>query len=245
MLPKKRKQNVSTIKNLIGKERMRELMEGTDIKTMYLPKNIGIEDIDTSVYNLFKDEFQLTIDEEIIPVIYMTNERWGEFEKTWQYQDDDKNILPPFITIKRVNSPQKGTIWGDIYTYAQRRTFTYRDVPTLEDDFLIFTRYKIPQAAPIDLEYEVSFFSMYQIDENIFDEKIIRKFSSRQVYAKFNGNYFPSIIESSSNNDEVDDANGTKLYVSTYNVLVKGYLQDESEFEITKTTKFTRVDIGI
>jgi hypothetical protein len=244
MLPK-RKQNVNTAPLPIGRARVRQLIEGTDFKTLYLPKDIKIEDLDTSVFNVFKDEFQLTIDQKIVPVIYMTNERWGEFEKTWQYQDDDKNILTPFITVKRVGTAEKGTIWGDIFTYAQRRLFKYIDVPTLEDEFIIFTRYKIPQAAPINLEYEISMFSKYQLDENEFDEIMIRKFASRQVYSTFNGNYFPMITDSYANNDEVDDANGERLYVSTFTIKLMAYIQDGDEFEITKTTKYPRINYQI
>lgn len=238
----KRKQNVNTAPLPIGKARVKQLLEGTDLKSVYLPKNITIENIDTSVFEVFDGEFKLTIDQKMVPVIFMSNERWGEFEKTWQYQDNDKNILPPFITVKRVGAPEKGTIWGDVYTYAQRRTFKYVDVPTLEDDFIIFTRYKIPQAAPIDLEYEISMFSMYQIDENMFDEKMVSKFSSRQVYSIYNGNYFPMHVDSTANNDEIDDANGQRLYVSTFTIKVKAYIQDENEFEITKTSKFARIN---
>ena len=242
----KRKQNVNTAPLPIGKARVRQLIEGADFKTLYLPKSITIQDIDGAILEKFNsEEFQLTIDKEIVPIFYMTNEAWGVFEKTWQYQDDDKNVLPPFITIRRIDSPEKGTIWGDVYTYAQRRNFKYLDIPTLEDDHIIFTRYKIPQAAPIDLTYEVSMFSKYQMDENVFDEKMINKFASRQVYANYNGNYFPIIIETTTNNDQVDDVNDNILYVSTFTIKVMAYIQDENDFEITKTAKYARVDYNI
>lgn len=242
----KRKQNVNTAPLPIGKQRVKDLIAGTDFKTMYLPKSIIIENIDASVYNLFNsEEFRLTIDQKMIPIIYMSNERWGEFEKTWQYQDSESNILPPFTIVKRVDSPEKGTIWGTVYNYAQRKLFKYIDIPTLEDGHIIFTRYKIPQAAPIDLTYEVSMFSMYQLDENVFDEKMINKFSSRQVYATHAGNYFPIVVEGTTNSDEIDDVDGQRLYISTFTIKVMAYIQDENDFEITKTIKRPIVNYDI
>lgn len=244
-LPKKRQPIVDTYIKSIGVERLKELIIGSDKSTTYLPKSISIEDIDISIYDKFtNDNLSLTIDGRKVPVIYMTNERWGEFEKTWQYQDDDKLLLTPFITIKRSNK-EPGTIYGGMFTVANRKTFKYVDVPTLEDGYFIFTRYKIPQPVPIDLTYEVTLFSKYQQDVNKFDELMFKRFSPRQEYITVNGHYFSLLREGIDITDDLDDVDGNRLYKTTYELKTLAYLQNEEEFEITKTVKYSKVEIGL
>jgi hypothetical protein len=244
-VPKKKLPVVDTnIKNF-GVERLKELVLQSDENTTYLPRAIKIEDIDTSFFEKVETGSLSTIIEgKRVPVIYMTNERWGEFERTWQYQDDDKLLLTPFITIKRVNK-EPGTIYGGIFTVANRKTFNYVDVPTLEDGYYIFTRYKIPQPVPIDLTYDVTLFSKYQEDVNIFDEVMMTKFASRQEYLNVYGHYFPVVREGIDVTDDIDDIDGNRMYKTSYEIKVMGYLQNPEEFEISKTVKYTKVELGL
>jgi hypothetical protein len=160
-VPKKKLPVVDTNIKKFGVERLKEIILQSDENTTYLPRAIKIEDIDVSLFEKVEDgSLSVIIDGKKVPTLYMTNERWGEFERTWQYQDDDKLLLTPFITVKRTNK-QPGTIYGGVFTVANRKTFTYVDVPTLEDGYYIFTRYKIPQPVPIDLTYDITLFSKY------------------------------------------------------------------------------------
>lgn len=244
-LPKKKLPIVDTYIRNIGVDRLRELVKNSDKKTTYLPKSISIEDIDNTVFDKFnEDNLSLTIDGKKVPVIYMTNERWGEFEKTWKYQDDDKLILTPYITIRRIDK-EPGTIYGGMFTVANRRTFKYVDVPTIEDNYIIFTRYKIPQPVPIDLIYDVTLFSKYQTDINEFDELMFKSFSPRQEYISTNGHYFPLLREGINITDDIDDVDGNRLYKTSYEIKTLAYLQNEDEFEITKTVKYTKVELGL
>lgn len=243
-LPKKQPIVDTDIQNT-GIKRLRDIVLQSDENTTYLPRGIKFEDIDVSFFEKVENgSLSIIIDGNKIPVIYMTNERWGEFERTWQYQDDDKLLLTPFITIKRVNK-QPGTIYGGIFTVSNRKTFNYIDVPTLEDGFYIFTRYKIPQPVAIDLTYDVTLFSKYQEDVNKFDELMMTRFSSRQEYLNVYGHYFPVIREGIEITDDVDDVDGNKLYKTNYEIKVMGYIQNPEEFEITKTVKRTKIELGI
>jgi hypothetical protein len=244
-VPKKKLPVVDTNIKKFGVERLRELVLQSDENTTYLPRAIKIEDIDVSFFDKVENgSLSIIIDGKKLPVIFMTNERWGEFERTWQYQDDDKLLLTPFITIKRTDK-QPGTIYGGIFTVANRKTFSYVDVPTLENGYYIFTRYKIPQPVPIDLTYEVTLFSKYQEDVNAFDELMMTRFAPRQEYINVYGHYFPVVRESIKTTDDVDDIDGNRMYKTSYEIKVMGYLQNPEEFEITKTAKFTKVEIGI
>jgi hypothetical protein len=244
-IPKKRQPVVDTYIKSIGVERLREIVLNSDKSTTYLPKSIDIEDIDNAIFDKFDiGSLSLTLDGRKVPIIYMTNERWGEFEKTWQYQDGDKLLLAPYLTVKRTNK-EPGTIYGGMFTVANRKTFKYVDVPTLEDGYIIMTRYKIPQPVPIDLTYDITLFSKYQDEINKFDELMFTRFSPRQEYIDVNGHYFSLLREGIDITDDVDDVDGNRLYKTTYELKTLAYLQNESEFEITKTAKFTKVDIGL
>lgn len=244
-VPKKKQPVVDTDIRNIGVNRLKELVLNSDTNTTYLPRGIKFEDIDTSFLELVDmGNLSIVIDGKKVPVLYMTNEKWGEFERTWQYQDDDKNILTPFITIKRVNK-EPGTIYGGMFTVANRKTFTYVDVPTLEDGYYIFTRYKIPQPVPIDLTYDVTLFSKYQEDVNKFDELMMTRFASRQEYLNVFGHYFPVVREGIEITDDIDDIDGNRLYKTNYEIKVMGYIQNPEEFEITKTVKRTKIELGI
>ena len=56
----------------------------------------------------------------------------GEFTKTWQYTDIDKNIKLPFITIVRKQDAQQGTNYAGTFNIPGRPTFTYMKIPTWE-----------------------------------------------------------------------------------------------------------------
>lgn len=244
-VPKKKQPVVNTDIRNIGVNRLKELVLNSDTNTTYLPRGIKFEDIDTSFLELVDiGNLSIVIDGKKVPVLYMTNERWGEFERTWQYQDDDKNVLTPFITVKRVNK-EPGTIYGGMFTVANRKTFTYVDVPTLEDGYYIFTRYKIPQPVPIDLTYDVTLFSKYQEDVNKFDELMMSRFASRQEYLNIFGHFFPVVREGIEITNDIDDIDGNRLYKTNYEIKVMGYIQNPEEFEITKTIKRTKIELGI
>ena len=233
-LPKKKKNNINVYKKKEGKYRVEELMGMSDYKSTYLPKKISIEDIDGSIYDLINDgALKLTIDGNEVPVIFMTNERWGEFSKTWKYLDDDKNVLPPFITLK-VMDIQRGTYLEERYTIPQKKRFTYLKVPTFEDGAYGFDIYKIPQPTAIDITYEVRLLTRYKEDVNTFIEMYFNRYTDGQYYININGHYInTSMVDTSPDNKE--DVDGEKFYMQIVNLKVKGYLQNPEDFEVTKS----------
>lgn len=228
-----------------GFERIEELMVKSDKNTNYLPKSIGLKDMDQAAFDFVKNkDMKIIIDGKDVPVIYLTNERWAEFSKTWQYVDLDKNLLTPFITVVR-SGDAEGTRLGKRYSVAQRKRFRYLDVPILDEGQVISLRFKIPEPVNVDVTYDVKLFTKYQNDLNTFDEKVYKVFASRQAYTFIKGNPMPIHHENSDNQNTVQDANGDRMYIKQHQIKILGFLQSQDEFEITKTTRLPNINITV
>jgi len=249
-MAKKLKNDTKVYKEKVGVERVEEIMMNTDHKSLYLPKTINFEDIDTHFFNLVKDGvLKLTLDgyknRDEIPTIFMTNERWAEFSKTWKYVDDDKNLAPPYITVRR-ETVKPGTYAGVKYNIPNNKTFSYIKVPTFKNKIEGFDVYKIPQPTAIDISYDVRLFTKYVLDVNEFYNLYFKSFASRQLYLNVNGHYFSCILEDNSDDDSIEDIDGDKYLVKIFNITVKGYLIDEKDFvkieAINRIIKVTEIE---
>jgi len=229
-----------------GMERIEQLMLKTDKRTNYLPKSIGYKDIDQAAFDFVNNkDMKIVIDGKDVPVIFLTNERWAEFSKTWQYTDLDKNLITPFITVMRT-SEIEGTRLGKRWNVAQNRVFKYIDVPILDEGQVINLRFKIPQPVNRDLTYDVRLFTKYQTNVNVFDEKTAKTFASRQAYVWIKGNPMPIIHESeSSQGSTVQDTKGDRMYVKQHTLKILGFIQSEEDFQITKTTRLPNIGISV
>ncbi len=220
-----------------GLDRIEELMCNTDKNTNYLPRTIEFEDTDLEIFKDFKDgNFKLIVDGEQVPAFYLENERWGEFSKTWKFMDEDKNVPTPYITMRRTGK-EPGTRLGTKYRIPQPRSFSYVDVPILDDGQVINLRFKIPQPVNVDLLYEVRLFTKYRVDFNSYDEQVFRNFASRQAYIFVKGSPFPVHLESTDEANTIENIDGDRFYVGVYNIRVLSYIQNEKEFEIVKTSR--------
>ena len=249
MLPKKKvKYNINVNPPKIGTEylkygfdRIEELMNATDEKTKYLPRTIGLEDIDTALFNYVdKGNLQLFIDGEKVPAFYLENERWGEFSQTWKFVDGDKNVKTPYITVRRADK-DKGTRLGEKALIPQQKKFRYLDVPILDEGEVIYLRFQMPEPTNVDLIYEISLFTKYRVDVNQYDEKILKHFSSTQDYIFVNNSPMPVLLESMEEANTIENIDGDKFLVPKYKLKVLGFLQNEKDFKITKTYRKTKI----
>ena len=249
-LPKKLKYNIDINPPKIGTEflkygdeRIKKLLADTDPRTKYIPQSIMLENLDESVYNLVNDgELTLFIDGEKVPVFYMDNERWGEFSKTWKFTDDDKNIKTPYITVRRIDKKQ-GTRINKKYQIPQQMKHKYINVPIHDNGELIYLVFKTPEPVNIDLSYEIQLFTKYRIDVNTFDELIFKKYSSGQLYCFPKNNPMPTLLTSSEEPRNIESIEGDKCYVAKQTIQLFGFIQDENDIEITKTTRKPRFGI--
>jgi len=228
-----------------GMERIEELMRMTDAKTKYLPRTILMEDLDQALFDYVNlDGLKLTIDSKIVPTFYLDNDRWGEFSKTWKFMDNDKNVPTPYITVRRINK-NIGTRLGTKYRIPQPRKFRYLNVPILDEGEVIYLQLKMPEPTNVDLVYEISLFTKYRVDVNQYDEQVLKNFASRQDYLFVKGNPIPIIFEGFAESNPIENIDGDRYFVSKYAIKVMGFLQDEKEFEISKSVRKTKIGYTI
>lgn len=229
-----------------GLDRIEELMRLTDAKTKFLPRSVMLSDIDVAFFEYFNDEkSKLIIDGVTVPVFYMESDRWGEFEKTWKFMDDDKNVPTPYILIRRTKKELGSRLGGKKYRIPQPMKFKYMDVPILDDGEIIYLRFKMPQPINVDLSYEVNLFTKYRVDVNEFDTIIFKNFGSAEDYLFINGNPMPIFSEEMSESNTIEDTEGDRFYNCKYTFKVLGFIQDENEYEIVKTTRNTKISYGV
>jgi len=220
-----------------GMERIEELMRQTDSKTKYLPRTILLEDLDQALFDYVnRDGMKAVIDNKIVPTFYLDNDRWGEFSKTWKFMDGDHNVPTPYITVRRIDK-QPGTRLGGKYRIPQPRKFRYLDVPILDNGEIIYLRFKMPEPTNVDLTYEAALFTKYRVDVNLYDEQVLKNFASRQEYLGIKGNPVPLIFEGFAESNPIENIDGDRFFVSKYALKILGFIQDEKEFEIVKTTR--------
>jgi hypothetical protein len=220
-----------------GMDRIEELMRQTDTKTKYLPRTILLEDLDQAVFDYVnRDGMKAVIDGNVVPVFYLDNDRWGEFSKTWKFTDNDKNVPTPYVTVRRTEK-QAGTRLGTKYRIPQPRKFRYMDVPILDNGEIVYLRFKMPEPTNVDLIYEATLFTKYRVDVNQYDEQVLKNFASRQEYLGIKGNPVPLLFEGFSESNTIENIDGDRFFVSKYTLKLLGFIQDEKEFEIVKTTR--------
>jgi hypothetical protein len=250
LLPKKKK-DINITPSPSGNKAVSSLLDQTDEHSTFLPSSINLRDLDSGINELFMNgELLINLPRKVItdnietmvdsptPVVFMTNERWGEFSKTWKYVDKDKNLSTPFITIRRTGK-SRGTHSITKYGIPHRKTFVYKKNIQWDGEKLSYVLYKIPQPIPVDLTYDVKFFTKYMAYGNKMDELILRTFDSRQHYINIKGHYFPVLLEGMEEQNTIDDVEGDRMYTTTYTLKLLAYLQFESEFEIVETTRST------
>lgn len=224
-----------------GMERIEELMRQTDSKTKYLPRTILLEDLDQALFDYVnRDGMQLTLDGRLVPTFYLDNDRWGEFSKTWKFMDNDKNVPTPYITVRRIDK-QAGTRLGTKYRIPQPRKFRYMNVPILDNGQIIYLQFRMPEPTNVDMIYEVALFEKYRVNINQYDEQVLKNFASRQEYLNIKGNPVPLLFEGFAESNTLENIDGDRFFVSKYALKILGFIQDEKEFEIVKTTRRPRI----
>jgi hypothetical protein len=222
-------------------ERIEDLMRQTDTKTKYLPRTILLEDLDQAVFDYVNlDSMKVVIDNKTVPTFYLDNDRWGEFSKTWKFMDNDKNVPTPYVTVRRIDK-QPGTRIGTKYRIPQPRKFMYMNVPILDNGEIIYLQFKMPEPVNVDMTYEVALFTKYRVDVNLYDETVLKNFASKQDYLNVKGNPIPLHFEGFAEANPIENIDGDRYFVSKYALKIQGFIRDEKEYEIVKTTRRPKI----
>ena len=165
-------------------------------------------------------------------ILLLQTQNWSQFAETWDFQNLDKNIKPPFIATVRNPDVKYGTNPSLQYTIPNRKQFYYAKVPTWDGQRKGMDIYKIPQPVPVDITYNIKIFCTKMRHLNEFNKLVLQKFSSRQAYTFVKGHYVPIILNGISD-ESVLDIEKRKYYVQNYEFLMMGFLIDEEEFQVS------------
>lgn len=246
-LPKKIKKNIPLTESKTLLPRRQELVDKINQDGTFLPKSLLHADLDGGFLDFVKNELKLVVDGKTVPNvdILITTQNWAQFTETWDFQNIDKNVEPPFISVVRTPEVKYGTNPAVLYNIPNRRQYFYAQVPTWDGNRQGMDIYKIPQPVPVDITYQVKIICNRMRELNTFNKIIIEKFSSRQAYQVIKGHYIP-IVMGNISDESVMDVEKRKYYIQSYEFTMLGFLIDENEFEvspaITRVLQVTEVD---
>jgi hypothetical protein len=233
-LPKKIKKYLPLTESKTLLPRRRELLDKINQDGTFLPKSILHADLDKGFLDFVKDDLKLVVDGKKVPMvdILITTQNWSQFTETWNFQNIDKNVEPPFLTVVRTPEVKFGTNPAILYNIPNRKLYFYAQVPTWDGQRQGFDIYRIPQPVPVDITYSVKIICNRMRELNQFNKIVIEKFASRQAYTVVKGHYIP-IVMGEISDESVTDIEKRKFYIQSYSFTLLGFLIDEDEFEVS------------
>jgi len=197
----------------------------------YLPKSLLHADLDRGFLDFVKEKIQFTSEGKKIPVVdvLITTQNWSQFVETWDFQNIDKNLEPPFLTI--IRNPDVKLNDKRRYNIPNNRMYYYMEVPTWDGNRKGANIYKIPQPIPVDIKYTVALVCNRMREVNKMNQTIMNLFASYEAYQVINGHYIP-IVNESFTDESVMDLESRKYYINKYEFTLHGFLIDEEQFEV-------------
>lgn len=231
-IPKKNKNNINIVRQPVGPEQRQDILNNISDKQPYLPRGVSYEDMDREFIEFVKTSLDTTIQGKKVPTYMVSIQRWYEFYSTWENSDEFSNLKLPFILISRRPEIQKGTQQNSLYNIPGLPTWTYMRVPTSNGARQGYDIYQIPQPIAVDLTYDVKFFCKGIRQLNILNTKIQRLFSSRQSYINVNGHPMPLILDTITDESQMDNIDQRRYYIQQYEIKLMGYLLLEEDFKV-------------
>ena len=232
-LPKKIKKDLSLIPKKTLLPRRHEIADMISEDGTYLPKSLLHADLDRGFLDFVKDGLKTVVEGKTVPMVdvLITTQNWAQFVETWDFENIDKNVEPPFITVIRTPEVKYGNNPAVMYNIPNRRLYYYAKVPTWDGQRHGMDIYKIPQPVPVDIKYTVVIVCNRMRELNKFNQIVLEKFSSRQSYQTIKGHYIP-IINDEITDESIMDLEKRKVYIQKYTFTMMGFLFDEDQFEV-------------
>ena len=232
-LPKKIKKDLSLIPKKTLLPRRHEIADMISEDGTYLPKSLLHADLDRGFLDFVKDGLKTVVEGKTVPMVdvLITTQNWAQFVETWDFENIDKNVEPPFITVIRTPEVKYGNNPAVMYNIPNRRLYYYAKVPTWDGQRHGMDIYKIPQPVPVDIKYTVVIVCNRMRELNKFNQIVLEKFSSRQSYQTIKGHYIP-IINDEITDESIMDLEKRKVYIQKYTFTMMGFLIDEDQFEV-------------
>jgi hypothetical protein len=232
-LPKKIKKDISLIPKKTLLPRRHEIADMISEDGTYLPKSLLHADLDRGFLDFVKDGLKTVVEGKTVPMVdvLITTQNWAQFVETWDFENIDKNVEPPFITVIRTPEVKYGSNPAVMYNIPNRRLYYYAKVPTWDGQRHGMDIYKIPQPVPVDIKYTVAIVCNRMRELNKFNQIVLEKFSSRQSYQTIKGHYIP-IVNDDVIDESILDLEKRKVYIQKYTFTMMGFLIDEDQFEV-------------
>ena len=232
-LPKKIKKDISLIPKKTLLPRRHEIADMISEDGTYLPKSLLHADLDRGFLDFVKDGLKTVVEGKTVPMVdvLITTQNWAQFVETWDFENIDKNVEPPFITVIRTPEVKYGNNPAVMYNIPNRRLYYYAKVPTWDGQRHGMDIYKIPQPVPVDIKYTVVIVCNRMRELNKFNQIVLEKFSSKQSYQTIKGHYIP-IINDEITDESIMDLEKRKVYIQKYTFTMMGFLIDEDQFEV-------------
>lgn len=227
-LPKEYKASFGNIKR---KEYQNTILE----KAPIFPKPLEYDDIDNAMFDFVDNELDMVIDGKLIPTYTLySNQRFSEYSQMWQHTDENGNLYLNFKTVNREKNPSNGGNQGGLWNIPGERRYTLLQQRVLDNNGTeSYEIYTMKQPYAVDLNYTINFVTTNLEYLNDFNQKINKKFSSRQCYIRPNGHYIPMIIEDISD-ETTYSISDRKFFVQSVIIKLMAYIIHEEDFEVKK-----------
>lgn len=198
-----------------------------------LPQTLEYKDIDESFKKWVEDDLKIVFEGKNLPTLSLfSNQRFSEYMQSWQYTDENKNILMNFKTITRENNPKQGKNQGGLWNIPGDRFYTMKREEVLNNNGKISYRdYQMKQPKSVDLVYKVSLVTNKYELLNEFNVLMNDKFKARQCYIRPNGHFIPMTLENISDESEYNIDDRT-FFSQIYTINVMGYVLTEDDFRV-------------
>lgn len=216
-----------------GDERRIELLSNALADGTFLPNTVTYKDIDSTMKKWVEKYLYISYEGKELPTMSLfSNQRFSEYTQSWQFTDNDKNILMNFKTISREINPSFGTNQGSMYNIPGNRFYTMIRKRVLDDNGTeSYLDYMMKQPFCVDIAYNVSIFTnKYQLI-NEFNMLLNDAFKARQCYIAPNDYYMPMILDSINDESEYE-INDRQFFAQTFVIIVKAYIITENDFKI-------------
>lgn len=235
MLPKNYIDNFKLRHKAIGNERRRNITKAIMENAVNFPLPVEYTDIDQAFNEWVDKTLDITYDGKRIPTFRLfSNQRINEYAQTWKHLDEVGNLLLNFKTVTRDNNPKQGEQQGGYFNIPGNRTYPMFMVPVLQENGQqAYDRYSMKQPFCVDMEYTINIITNHYDVINIMNQMVHNEFKAITAYLCPNGHYMPMTLEDISDESEyaIDDR---KYYSQSYRILIKAYIIQESDFEVTR-----------
>lgn len=234
--PKKYLNHVIENEQAVGNERRLEMLQEIMKNSTLLPRPVLYKDIDSAFTEWAENELKISYNDKVLPTMVLySNQRFTEYSQTWQYTDENKNLILNFKTVTRQNNPEYGKIQSGLWNIPGDRFYPMLRKIVLDDNGSeSFIDLEMRQPMAVDFMYTVSVFTTNIETINDFNLLVNDKFKARQAYISPNGHFMPMTLENISDKSsyQIDDR---QFYSQAYEIKVNGYVIKEDDFRVKET----------